>query len=1006
MTPAVEGNSWTSYVQGTPAFTKQTLIDGTSATVAETGSIAESSPPMEGVQEFRVETSGMSGTAAQTGGGTFMFTLKSGTNQVHGSAFGFLHNEALDTNTWMNDYLAASNPSQAKLYVKPYDRYEDYGFSLGGPIIKDKTFIFGAFEQYRQSNFAVGSYGATVPIAAMLNGDFSALLNTGTQLGVDKGGNPIYQGAIINPATGLVFPGNIIPQSMISPTSAKIASLYQQNYQPVLGGLIDNSPTPMGNEPWFHQTQFDTKVDHNISDRHRLAGSFIYTARPRDLMDQGGVYNPSLPYGGPLAMSRYQNVNARAFRFSDSLNLSPDILNVASVTYNRFVNPSLAYSSSGDWPSKLGFGNTGAGNFPQIRFGSSVNGISESPIGYDSNGAYTQNSFFIDDNLTWIKGRHTINIGGDLNVMQFNNDPHSGMMDFNFGNNQTGAPSQPWASQVGFGFASFLLGEAGSASIHTPIALYGRRKSSYLNISDTFKMNNRTTLSMGLGWAYTWPYHEKYGHWANFNGTATNPVLGVPGVLDFAGNGGGTFETNQDYTNFSPSIGVAYQASNKVVLRGSYSIFFIPIQMNYWGGVPYGFAPGYAGVNEVLATASQAPAFNWTQGYPGTFTPGTLNPNWEQWGMVSTSPDALQAGYVQQWSAGTEFELSTNTRLSVYYMGNKGSRLQSGTLQQNQPSTGAYSQLLQSGNEWNWVSDAASASAAGVPYPYAGFSNYAFMALFPYPQVAQTWGPLYYVGSPLGVSAYNSLQIELTKRTSHGVSADLSYTLSRATGDVGSNFQETWSTGVIQDVSQLGREGQTILPYDMSSVVKGYVSYELPFGSGQRFLKSKGNAVDKLVSGWMVSTILRYNTGSPLSVFSSNYYPNWPTDIYANPVANVSTSRQFVNPGQFNPSNLGAPGNLYFKPQAFTNPAFGQFGTGLAYYGGLRGFGYADEDIGIVKDTYFKERYHFQIRAEFFNAFNRHYFQNPITDISSPDFGYIPGVNGQRVGQVGLRFEW
>ncbi len=191
LTPAVEGNNWTSYIAGSPAFSKEVMIDGMSATAQIQGHIGESSPSMEAVQEFNVQTSGLSAEYGRTSGAVFNFALKSGTNDLHGSAFYYGRNEALNANTWMNnwrqgawrnspDYKGVDDPR----YARARDRQNLYGTSLGGPVIipkvyngKNRTFLFGAFEQYEQQRLQLNQdYGTTVPIPDFLNGNFSALL--------------------------------------------------------------------------------------------------------------------------------------------------------------------------------------------------------------------------------------------------------------------------------------------------------------------------------------------------------------------------------------------------------------------------------------------------------------------------------------------------------------------------------------------------------------------------------------------------------------------------------------------------------------------------------------------------------------------------------------------------------------------------------------------------------------------------------------------------------------
>jgi hypothetical protein len=214
-------------------------------------------------------------------------------------------------------------------------------------------------------------------------------------------------------------------------------------------------------------------------------------------------------------------------------------------------------------------------------------------------------------------------------------------------------------------------------------------------------------------------------------------------------------------------------------------------------------------------------------------------------------------------------------------------------------------------------------------------------------------------------------------------------------------------------VHNLKREASTILPYDQTHIVKGYIAWELPFGRGRRFL-SAGNAVtNAALSGWTVSTMLHYNTGNPIQygLDSTNYYPGW-TDfgypIYLDVAQNADFSRHF-DASKFNPANPAVQGNLYFDPKAFANPANGLFGNGQAYYSQLRGFGYADEDLGIMK--YFSMgqdgRYRLSVRFEMYNLFNRHYFADPSANIGSPLFGYVTGSSGSpREGQLGARFQW
>jgi hypothetical protein len=1013
VTPSVEGegkgNTWNSHVAGGAEFTNEVVLDGVSAVIQISGWAGESSPPMEAVDEFKVQTSGIPAEYGRTAGGVFNFSLKSGTNQFHGSAFGSLRNETLNANTWQNNYLAATNPGNADDYKRAEDRQYLAGLSLGGPIIKDKTFFYLSVEEYKQSRFVLGAFNQTVPISPFLDGDFSSLLNTsGGPIGHDSAGNPIYPGAIRDPLTGNVFPGNVIPASRISSTSRQITDIYRQSYLPQVDRLSNNTSLPQYNSPDFEQRQFSIKLTHQFSQKSQLSGSFIYSKRPRTLVDQGGIWDPGDPdkLGGPLSKGRRQIVSSPQVRLHYSHTLSSNLINVANFSWSKYYNPSRAGSADGGWPTALGFGDTGVGNFPEINFGDAVNGVGESPIGYGLNNGYTSNVFILGDSLSWVKGKHSFKFGGEYRYMQTTSWTSAGRLKFDFSPEETRFLGQPWANQTGFGFASFLLGGVHGADQDTPGDLTGRRNYVALYAQDDFRINDKLTLNLGLRWETTGPWTEKNGHWANYNTTAINPTFGVPGTLEFAQDGSTTFEGPRDWKQFGPRVGFTYRPAERAVIRAAYGIFYQGIGMDYWAGTPYAFAAGFRSTNIVNPVGNGVAAFNWDDGYPGADIPATQNYNAVPWGPTSMSPESLKGGRVQQWNAGLDLELTRDLVVGLNYIGNSGKNLHSGYFERNQTDMQALGNLVRAGKEWNWVSDPASAAAAGVPYPYAGFSNFAAFALAPYPQVAEQWGPLFYVGSPRGSQSYHALQVTANKRRSHGISGQASYTLSRSRGNMDSGFQEQWWAGPIQDVNNLAMEAGVISKFDRTHVLKGYVAWELPFGQGRRFM-NKGGLADALLGGWEMSLIFRYESGAPLSITSNNSYFGWyGYPIYVNRNAGVDLNSQF-DPAGFDMANPDASANRYFDPSAFSNPGYGDFGTGPGRFEQLRSHGNAYEDFGLMK--YFTiGPVRAQLRLELINLFNRHYFDNPVTDIGSPLFGQVisTGYSTPRQGQVALRFEW
>lgn len=999
-------NPYTAVINGNQVFTKDYTVDGTSGTAQIQGDSDETAPSMEAIQEVQVQTSGIESQNGITNGGLIMLNLKSGTNQFHGSGFDYGHNEILDARIW-------GDPD------KPKNRFWDYGGSIGGPVRKNKTFFFGAFERYQQNDFALGTLGAgtgaaTVPTSDFLSGNFSALLNTSKVLGTDTHGNPIYAGAIFNPSDpGAVFVGNVIPQNMISPVSQKIIAIYQKDYAPQSDSLIGNERFTTTNSPSQTPDQVVVKLDHNLTDKNHLSGSWIYNHRPRLLDDSGGVWQLGSTDGGPLAADRDQMVISHQFRVSDSLTITPNLLNIFNATYNRYWNGSIPPETGTNWNSQLGFGSTGADNFPSINFGNAVNGIGETSIGNTWVGHYVAGTFLYADSLSWTKGKHTFMFGGDFRAMQNNSVSGSGALSLAFNPNTTGAPSQPWGNQVGFGFASFLLGDVQSGSEGTPINLYGRRKAMDLFAQDSWKVTPKLTLNIGLRWDATLRLHEKYGHWANFDLNAVDPNLGIPGTVVYASGGSDSFEKNEDWHNLGPNIGIAWNPWRRVVFRGAFNILYVPIGIQYWTGIPYGFAPGFQGVD-----AATAP-FNWGSGYPGVFTPGTKSTTMPINILGATiSPNSLLAGYSDNWNIGVQYELRKNMLVDVSYIANRGHHLQDTGLWNNETTPAEFQSLAQSGNALNWVCSAANAAAYKVPYPYPGFCAPALAAVAPYPQLASGEANYWYypnmfnVGLPIGQSYYDSMVLRFVKRFGAGLTMDLNYTLSRQEGDVYSAFGDSYDTASVQDFTKLGQEAQTLSGYDQKHVFKGGVTYELPFGHGRPLLSAARGVTNGLISGWRVSGLVTYASGLPLSFYSSNYYyyPLWAA-TYVNYNLSGYNGSQF-NSGNFqNVSNSSNPpaADRYFPATVASNPAYGDFGSGPPRLDALRGFGITSENVSLLKNTSFghEGRYKLQFRVEFYNLFNRHTFANPITDLTSPEFGFVPGVSSTpRNGQFGVRFEF
>lgn len=1030
VTPTVTGSDYQGQVGGSQANTKEVLINGTSADSSRVGHIGEMEPPMDAVGQFQVDTAGISAAAGRTGGGAFLFELKTGTNQFHGSAFGIYANKVFNANLWTNNYYRsyydATDPANRaqynSRYARPTDTYYDWGASGGLPIWRNHMFLYAAFERYHQADFATTEGGVTVPTDAFLHGDFSQLLQTNLpSLGKDKAGNTIYVGAIWNPATGNVFVGNIIPQNMLSANSQKVAAIYEKYYKPTVAGRTTlNYPKLNEVDPEFTQTQQSYNYTWDVSSKHRLNSSYIYVLRPRynaALQSGTNLWQAGSTDGGPLASGGVQTTISNAYRVNDSWTITPNLLNVASFTFNMFENKAIPLTSiagSTNWAEQIGLGgDQSVPNFPLTAFGGTVNGVSEVTIGSSRtphSGGVDYNGIF-DDTLTWVHGKHNMNMGFEARALGINNDTRGGALHFNFSQN-SGAPLVAKIQSVtGFSFANFMLGDVASGSKDTLFNQYGRRKEFAAFFEDAYKITPKFTLDYALRWDIPLPEHVLKGQWSNFTTSAVNSNFdGLSGSMQYLGSGSQTFETHSNYRQFSPHIGASYQLNAKIVLRGGYGLYYVPLGNNNYGAVPYGASYGYHTINQILQKPqANLYAFNWDAGYPGQEVPTVADNSspYVPYGPTSVSPDTLTMGRTQNWNFNLQYQFASTWVLHASYLGNSGSSLHDGSLNPyNWPTWSVYSQLYATGHVQQFISNASQAAALNINYPYAGWAGTAFQAINPYPQVARTYGPTFFVNDPLGHTSYNAFVVEMTKRDAKGLSMNLSYTLARTTGNTTDAFVDTYSASngyqdpyKYKDYSKFPEAGY------VPQLVKGFVSYQLPFGSGKRYF-NQSRLANVFVGGWLAGMIVDYQSGAPIgAVHAQNSYPGW-SGVWVNVAPNASFKNTFK---KLDLINLKNPSNQFVDTSIFSNPTDGQLGNSPVTYGNWHGWGSSNENVSLLKQMYAgpDNRFTVSLRAEFFNVFNRHHYGNPNLNIGGPYFGQVTNVVGNpRQGQVGARFSW
>jgi hypothetical protein len=1033
LTPGVAGNNWESRINGAPAFSKEVVLDGASATIYIGGHMGESSPSMEALQEFRVQTSGMSAEYGRTGGGIFNFVMKSGQNDFHGSAMGQIHNEWADANTFTNNFYGRP---------KRRDRRHNWALSGGGPVLipkiyngRDKTFFYVAYERYKEQFGGGGSPTVTLPLPEWWNGDLSRYL-TNEQVGTDALGRPVFRGQIFDPNTtrtvnGQIvrdpFPGNMIPANRISQVSRRLGDIFQRHYVPTVRdasgqiALVNNAFFPVSNQAGFTQDQFSVKVDQFVSESHRLAGSFVSVDRPRNLIDSGGPWDFNDPQGGPLSRSRLQRVQSWYGRFSYDWTISPSVLNHLQLGFNRQRNPSVSNHLGENGVQALGLtGLAGTFNYPEIDFQN--NDRTNFPlIGYQSNDVIAAQNFQFIDTLSWIKGRHSLRMGVDykVNYIRARNDAGPGR--FNFSSGVTGIPG---INQIGNAFASMLLGEVSSGSVVTDVPVGSRYPNFAAFVQDDFKITNRLTLNLGLRWDYQPLPTEHYDRFPNFNTTLIDPRWGLPGALEFAGEGEGRLGAGirnfakSEWNDFSPRVGFAWQARDKTAIRGGYGIFYHGRSANGWSGVPWGWKGGFQQQNQVNQVVSYQGTFNWDNGYPGQTVTLPRNASLSSgpsgiWGPVSWDPRGGRVGNTHQFNFNIQQELPWNMVFDVGYVGTRSYDIMANELRQlNQ----LHPRHLAIGADLDRQIRSqeqlpASVAAAGGRYPYgtAGHEIPAWQTLLPFPHL-ESWNPIYSAFVPEGMSTYNSLQVQLNKRFSQGVQFTSNYTFSKTIDNLNSAFGDTWgmNSGRPMDTYNLDLD-RSVSAFDRTHWFKIGAMVDLPFGRGRSFGSDMNRVADFAVGGWTIQYIGNYSSGEPIGFTSTGSAGNFSTNrpVMLGDARNLKLDWNSAN---FDMSRISTPNTAahqYFDTSVVRNTTRYERGNAPYRFSNLRTPWFLQDDLSLQKNFHPIEQMRIQFRAEFLNAFNRHRFTGIQTNVSNPLFGQITSVSDdRRTIQFGIRADW
>jgi hypothetical protein len=969
-------------------------IDGINNTDVDFNSFVVQ-PTVDAIQEMKVQTGVY---PAQYGYNTTQVNVvtKSGGNQYHGTAFYFLRNNYADARGF--NYTTTPFPP-----ALPF-RYSDYGFVVSGPLSipkvyngKNRLFFMANKEWFSQKQVLRNS--ATLPTAAVESGDFSGFT-------LKAGGPvvPIYDPATGNPATGLgrtPFPNNKIPASRIDPTSALVMKEF---YNAATASSFTNNYSYTDFNTDTHD-QFTLRADYDQSAKLQWAFRF---SDGLETVGQPGFPALAATVGTSIVTNFYQ------YMASNTWTISPTIVNNLTLGYTDFYN-SLGTLSQ----NKInGVGLINAG-IPNLQPGASstwgIPSFSFTPDPYTAVGDSTDGPYVtsdldksLNDNFTWVKGKHSIDFGFQYDGMTFSelgNQQSRG--NFVFQRNATAQVTSPGTlnANSGSGFADFLLGQIYSSTYAVSIAHANYIANVWaFYFDDNYKLLPNLTVSAGLRYELTPPWYDTLGNefvvdfqtnsspitpnigtaepqnvWPIFTrqGNCTNAYSGVS-VLWTQGSTNNPSNPNApvvpgpqcanghfpnklmqtDYDDFAPRVGISYTPTGSIVIRAGYGIYYnhdvanarFDVARNLAGRITNTSGGGTNGV----ATIQWANAVGPTSG-PGVIAP--IPPPY-----AYTNQFAHRTAYSQVFLLDAQKQVGKDWVFEAGYMGSTSKRI-AGFRNAN------YS----------------------IPYGYIGNgASTSIQARTPYPN----YGVIQMVHD-VGVGNYNSFALQINKRFSNGFNLISSYTYSKSLDD---------TSGIRTQSSELFPQDDRCITceygpsdFDVKHRVVGSVIYYLPIGAGRRWAPSS-KIVDAVVGGWEYAALVQLQSGAPWNPGINANTANTNTISGGTPATRpILVSKNFLEPHK----TVGVTGQ-YYNPAAFAQPAAGFLGNvsrNMIYGPGIQNYDMSFDKNFVMP---YSEHHHFQIRFDAFNAFNHTNFANPgiagTKYIDQGGFGQITGTVGGTAG--------
>ena len=1015
--------------------TADIVMDGVSQTNQENNSgitTALYTPPVDAVQEFKVQQNTYSADIGFGGNTVINVVTKSGTNQFHGSAYEFLQNSALNSNNWFNN--------QNGVKISPR-KQNQFGGTAGGHIIKDKTFFFGDYQG--TVTRSTGTARAGVPSAAERTGDFGELCGRAGGSFDAAGRCSAAAGQIWDPMTGVYsasaggavrsqyIPFNNLTTYMSPGNPNLVGTPYQLPARP--GNLIDPvalkmmqyfptpnvavgtpSYNPLNN--WIgtngsksHDNRYDIKIDHRLSDTSFLSGRFSQSMGASEGVNCfGNIADPCTQ--GP------NNGHAYSASINYTRTFTPTL--VLNVTYGYARSYSFTGGVAKDFPSFSPVSTLGLPQYiltsgyvatPNITFGNGYQAVSSQNLGSQTFSIlqYPLDTHDLNINIDKVKGQHELKVGweGRLHIISF---LQVGYPEGQFSFAQTGTSQTPASGTGGDPLASLLIGfPNGGSGYGVDVAVTTKNFAHAWYFQDNWRVTNRLTLNLGLRYELTLPRTERYNRmsWVDPNAVSPLQVAGLPqlkGGLVFASDKQRTpYEV--DPMNFGPRFGIAYRAPLGLVVRTGYGIFFDVVKGAASGTGGGGFT-GFNFNTPLLLTYQNDGATPWgriSNPLPSgpQLPPGSSQGLLTGLGLGVSGPIRTwnNTPYIQTWNFGLQREIGGNVLVDANYVGTKGTHLYfggAGTINY----LGPWVETLNATQIAQLNSLVTNPFYGVITNPASSLSNPTVaqsQLLKPFPQFSSLSGN----DPPWANSIYHALQVRVEKRFSSGLQLLGTYVFSKSIDDSSVACGcTTWLGGAtsLQDPNRRYLE-RSVSQYDIPHVFQVSYVYALPFGRGKRWGHDINGFVDAVLGGWQTNGLWRFDNGMPIALSVSNSRP-LPTYGAQRPNLTQTLTRN-------NGSNWLQ--QYFADPQAAVTPAAFTVGNAPREISTVRAPGTATTALSLFKQfslSAMREGSFLEFRAEAFNALNHPQFSPPNLTVGSSAFGIVTSqANSPRQLQMALK---